>query len=72
MYAHTWLVTTGKCHVYKDMSRFLNSWFRTAVRIQNERGGRPVVSKPYVEDKPKLEDVMDEQDWKKLREAIKK
>lgn len=70
-WAHAWLLSSGK--QYRDMSRFLNNWMKSAQKRFLEKN--PVKwCQPgkYHEEKPKDEDIMTGDDFKKMRDAIKK
>jgi hypothetical protein len=70
-WAHCWLLENPKKDK-KDYVRFLGNWMRTAQARAVERKTNVVVHKPYVEAKPAQDDVMTGEDFKKMREAIRK
>lgn len=72
-WAHAWLISSNKR--YTDMTRFLNNWFKRC-QMELEKievlQGPIVMPKPtFKEEKPNENDVMTEDDFKKMREAIR-
>ncbi len=70
-WAHCWILENPK-RDKKDYVRFLGNWMRTAQARAVERKTNVVVHKPYREEKPVEEEVMSGDDFRKMREALRK
>lgn len=70
-WAHTWLLENPKKDK-KDYVRYLGNWMRQAEARALDRRTNVVVHKTYKEEKPADEEVMTGEDFKKMREAIRK
>ena len=70
-WSHNWLLENPKKDK-KDYVRYLGNWMRNAEKRALDKRTNVVIHKTYKEEKPKLEDVMDAEDFKRLREAIRK
>ena len=71
-WAHAWLLSNGK--KYTDMGRFLNNWFRRCQQDLEKAGmsTSPIqMPKTYKEEKPKEEEIMTADDFKKMRREIR-
>ena len=70
-WAHVWLLENPKKDK-KNYVRYLGNWMRSAERRRLEAGGQKVVHKPYVEQRPKEDDLMTLEDIQRMKEAIRK
>lgn len=71
-WAHAWLISNNK--KYTDMTRFLNNWFRRCqqdLEVSNTSTGPIQMPKKYVETKPDESEIMQPDDFAKMKEAIK-
>lgn len=72
-WAHYWLCTNSKGAHYRDMTRFLSNWFKRC-QIDLERSNNsdsPIqMPKPYKEERPRDEDIMQAEDFAKMKEAL--
>lgn len=66
--ANNWLVANPKRGPHTNLIRFLNSWMKLAAQW-SEKIGQPI---QYKEVKPNDNEVMSGDDFKKMREALKK
>lgn len=70
-WAHSWLVENPK-RDKKDYIRYLGCWMRKSEERALERRTNVVVHKPYKEEKPAEDDIMTGDDFRKMREAMRK